>query len=102
MVRYGGVCFEPFSIEAGLEYAREDWNDMSSWFRQCGMPALISYVERSTELALEAKQAEQKKVPIVSVEWLKKWCKENKFGFRPPRVNIDTLLSAVEKEASKK
>ena len=38
----------------------------------------------------------------VSVEWLKKWCKKNEFGLKPPRVNTEEMLSAVEKEAGKK
>ena len=39
-------------------------------------------------------------VPVVSVEWLKKWCKEHQDYFFKP--HHKDLLSAVEKEAGKK
>ena len=38
------------------------------------------------------------KKPVVSVEFLKDWCKGNQFGSAPPRVNVEELLKAVEEK----
>jgi hypothetical protein len=45
---------------------------------------------------------DNKLVPVVSVEWLKKWCKENTFDLTSPSIDKKELLKAVEKEANKK
>jgi len=37
-------------------------------------------------------------VPVVTVEFLKDWCKGNQFGYAPPRVNVEELLKAVEEK----
>jgi hypothetical protein len=40
-------------------------------------------------------------VPVVSVEWLKKWCKENQFDLSSPSIDVKDLLKAIKKEVRK-
>ena len=37
----------------------------------------------------------------VDLKALKEWCEKNKFGYKPPRANIDELLKWAEQEAKK-
>ena len=41
------------------------------------------------------------KVPVVSLQALLDWNKENKFGTKPPRVNAEELMKWAKKEAGK-
>lgn len=38
----------------------------------------------------------EKFVPVVSLAELKEWCKKNRFGYNPPRVNEEELIKWAE------
>lgn len=40
-----------------------------------------------------------KPLSVVELAALEKWCKKNKFGYAPPRVNIDELLPWARERA---
>ncbi len=50
---------------------------------------------------IELENLEKWKVPVVSLEWLEKWCKENFIAEGYSFVWISELLSAAKKEAGK-